>query len=50
MEFNLNKYKETIKDLVNLGIKNYYSSSPLCTQKERLIRDGIKLGLIENRK
>lgn len=49
MKFNLNLYKETITELVALGLTNYYTQQPLCTQKERLVRDAIREDLIEVR-
>lgn len=43
---NLNTNKQTIKELVNLGLTNYYTESSLATQRERLLRDASKKGLI----
>lgn len=50
MNFNLNLYKETIKELTILNGSNNYKSHSLSTQKERLIRDLISKNLIDVRK
>ena len=46
MTINLNTNKQSIKELVALGLTNYYTQSPLCTQRERLLRDASNKGLI----
>lgn len=46
MIINLNTNKQTIKELVSLGLTNYYKSQPLCIQRRRLLRDAAEAGLI----
>tara|TARA_B100000780_G_scaffold97944_1_gene68354 strand:- start:330 stop:482 length:153 start_codon:yes stop_codon:yes gene_type:complete len=46
MTINLNTNKQTIKELVQLGVTNYYFSSPLCIQRVALLRDAAKKNLI----
>ena len=46
MTINLNTNKQTIKQLVELGLTNNYKAQPLCTQRERLLRDAAVKGLI----
>ena len=43
---NLNKNKQTIKELVGLGLTNYYTSSPLNIQRVALLQDAIRKNLI----
>lgn len=43
---NLNKNKQTIKELVNMGLTNYYTSSPLPIQRLALLQDAQRKNLI----
>jgi len=46
MSINLNTNKQSIKELVSLGLTNYYTAHALCTQRARLLRDASSKGLI----
>jgi hypothetical protein len=46
MKIDLNLNKQSIKELVELGVKNYYFSSPLHIQRVALLRDASKQNLI----
>lgn len=46
MKINLNTNKQSIKDLVSLGLVNNYKSHKLCIQRSLLLRDAINAGLI----
>jgi hypothetical protein len=43
---NLNTNTQTIKELVAMGLKNYYTSHPLCIQRASLLRDAAREELI----
>ena len=46
MTINLNTNKQTIKQLVELGLTNVYKHSPLCIQRKNLLEDAFRKGLI----
>ena len=46
MKINLAKNKQTVKELENL-VPNPYKGSRLATQRERLLRDAAKKGLVK---
>lgn len=43
---NLNTNRQTIKELVNMGLTNHYKSSPLPIQRLALLRDAARKNLI----
>ena len=43
---NLNTNKQTIKQLVALGLVNNYTSSPLCIQRSTLLQLAVASNLI----
>jgi len=46
MRIDLNLNKQSIKELVDLGVTNYYFSSPLHIQRVALLRDAASQNLI----
>jgi hypothetical protein len=46
MRIDLNLNKQSIKELADLGVTNYYFSSPLHIQRVALLRDASKQNLI----
>ena len=44
---NLNTNKQSIKELVNLGLTNHYKSHSLGIQRMYLLRDAAEQGLIK---
>jgi len=44
---NLNTNKQTIQELVALGLTNYYTSSSLCIQRLALLQDAVRKNLIK---
>lgn len=43
---NLNTNKQTIKELVALGLTNNYTSAPLCIQRATLLQLAVRHNLI----
>jgi len=43
---NLNTNKQTIKELVALGLTNNYTSSPLCIQRATLLKLAVAKNLL----
>ena len=43
---NLNTNKQTIKELVALGIENTYTHAPLCVQRRTLLELAVAMKLI----
>ena len=46
MTINLNTNKQTIKQLVALGIDNVYTHAPLCVQRRTLLKVAVIKNLI----
>jgi hypothetical protein len=43
---NMNTNKQTIKELVELGLENTYTHAPLCIQRRTLLELAVAMNLI----